>query len=240
METDEKIYLRYIESDDDVDLEALLVRHREGLFLFLLGYVHSEEDAEDLLMNTFVKLAVDRPAFAPERPGSFKSWLYTIARRTALSRLRKRRVETVPLDENTASVFPVKFVNYDGSELKTVYVTEGKTPVYSGPTPTKPADAQYTYTFAGWSPEIAAVTGEATYTATYAATPIAVSTYTITFDANGGAVNGQATATATTGTDGKLTSLPDASNTDSNMQFLGWFTTETSCAGIENCVFVGE
>ena len=103
METDEEIYLRYIESDDDADLEALLIRHREGLFLFLLGYVHNEEDAEDLLMDTFVKLAVDKPTFAPGRPGSFKSWLYTVARRTALARLRKRRVETVPVDENIPS-----------------------------------------------------------------------------------------------------------------------------------------
>ena len=34
METDEQIYLRYTETDDDEDLEALLTRHREGLLLF--------------------------------------------------------------------------------------------------------------------------------------------------------------------------------------------------------------
>lgn len=45
--------------------------------------------------------------------------------------------------------------------------------------------------------------------------------YTITFDANGGSVT---PTSATTGTDGKLTSLPTPTHTDSTLQFDGWFT----------------
>ena len=103
METDEQIYLHYTETDDDADLKALLTRHREGLLLFLLGFVRNAEDAEELLMDTFAKLAVDKPPFEPDRTGSFKSWLYTIARRNALMRIRKRKYETVPLDESVPS-----------------------------------------------------------------------------------------------------------------------------------------
>ena len=103
METDEEVYLRYVKEDDDADLETLLIRHREGLLLFLLGFVRNEEDAEELMMDTFAKLAVDKPGFEPDHTGSFKSWIYTIARRNALMHIRKRKYETVPLDENIPS-----------------------------------------------------------------------------------------------------------------------------------------
>ena len=103
METDEEIYLRYRANDDDADLETLLIRHRDGLLLLLFGFVRNTEDAEELLMDTFAKLAVDKPHFEPDHPGSFKSWLYTIARRNAMMHIRKRKVESVPLDENIAS-----------------------------------------------------------------------------------------------------------------------------------------
>ena len=111
MEPDEAIYLRYREKDDDADLEALLKHNREGLLLFLMGFTHNEQDAEDLLIDTFAKLAVDKPSFTPLRQGSFKSWLYTIARRNALMHLRKNRIRIEELDEETPDSAPLPEVN---------------------------------------------------------------------------------------------------------------------------------
>jgi hypothetical protein len=65
------------------------------------------------------------------------------------------------------ATFEIKFVNYDGSELQSGEVEYGKTPAYTGATPTKPADAEHSYVFSGWSPAIEAVTGEQTYSAQF-------------------------------------------------------------------------
>ena len=79
----------------------------------------------------------------------------------------------------TVNKYPITWVDGDGKTLKTEQVEYGKTPAYTGATPTKKATAQYTYTFNNtWSPAISAVTGAATYTAQFDSV---VNKYTITW-----------------------------------------------------------
>lgn len=82
-------------------------------------------------------------------------------------------------ETGTPRSFPITFDLDNGvDEPVVVNVAYGEMPVYGGATPTKAGDDANTYTFSGWSPSIAAVTGEATYTAQYTPT---IRTYTITF-----------------------------------------------------------
>ena len=74
--------------------------------------------------------------------------------------------------------YKITFKNFDGTELQSGDVEYGETPEYTGATPEKPADAQYTYTFAGWDKDIEAVTGEAAYTAVYTES---LNSYTVKF-----------------------------------------------------------
>ena len=79
----------------------------------------------------------------------------------------------------------ITFVNYDGTELQTNRLAKDATPEYTGATPTKAATAEFTYTFAGWDPEVVAVTGDAEYKATFTA---AKNSYTITWKNDDGSV----------------------------------------------------
>lgn len=102
-----------------------------------------------------------------------------------------RQIEVKASASYTASFAPneytIIFVNEDGTELQKSLFAYGTMPVYNGATPTKPASAQYTYTFAGWSPAIATVTANATYTATYSSS---VNSYTLTLSGENGVVTG--------------------------------------------------
>ena len=74
--------------------------------------------------------------------------------------------------------YTITFANYDGTVLSSTQVAQGETPAYNGETPTKPATAQYTYTFSGWDKDVVAASANATYTATFTET---LNKYTITF-----------------------------------------------------------
>ncbi len=63
--------------------------------------------------------------------------------------------------------YTVTWEDENGDVLYSQQVEYGQVPVYGGVTPMKEADEEFTYTFAGWTPNVAEVTGDVTYTATY-------------------------------------------------------------------------
>ena len=65
----------------------------------------------------------------------------------------------------------ITFENWNGDVLEQDEVEDGALPSYDA-IPSRPGDADYTYTFKGWDKEIVAADKDATYTATYTAIPI--------------------------------------------------------------------
>ncbi|MFA6623513.1 MAG: hypothetical protein WCS54_05325, partial [Fibrobacteraceae bacterium] len=76
--------------------------------------------------------------------------------------------------DSTLNSYTVAFKN-GTTTLQTGSVAYGTIPSYTGATPVQAADATYTYKFNGWTPTVTAVTGSATYTATFSATKLSSS-----------------------------------------------------------------
>jgi len=88
IETDELIYRRFLAEHNEEDFRVLLERHREGLVLFLYGYVHSMEDAEDLMLDAFAEAAAGAHFSGKS---TFRTWLFAIGKKLALRHLRRHR-----------------------------------------------------------------------------------------------------------------------------------------------------
>ncbi len=119
----------------------------------------------------------------------------------------------------TVNKYTITFVNWDGTVLQSSKVAYGEVPAYEG-TPVRPADDQYTYTFAGWDVTPVAVTADATYTATYSTT---TNTYTVNFAAENGTITG-----ATDGTYGYGTTLTFTAAPAECYRFVKWSDNVTT------------
>jgi len=99
--TDEQLYSRFLSTGDNDVLSELLSRHASSLTLFLYGYVHDMEDAEDLMMDSFAAAISGTSKFSGK--SSFKTWLFSIGRNQAHTHLRRKKPkvelpEDVPAD----------------------------------------------------------------------------------------------------------------------------------------------
>ena len=88
-------YRRFLDGDDNGIVEVIR-DYKDGLILFLNRYVNNIHTAEELAEETFFRLVTKKPCFTARY--SFKTWLYTIGRNTALNHLKHAR-KTVDLDD---------------------------------------------------------------------------------------------------------------------------------------------
>lgn len=74
-------------------IEKLYEQHFDDVYHYLLYFTNSKTEAEDLTQDTFIKVFKAYETFRQE--SSLKTWILSIARRTAIDHYRKKKMISI-------------------------------------------------------------------------------------------------------------------------------------------------
>lgn len=86
--TDEQLVEEYLKKDEKA-LEELVKRYLPLIFGFVRKYTGNQDNASDITQEVFVKVWKNIRSF--DQTKSFRTWIFTIAKRTAIDELRKQK-----------------------------------------------------------------------------------------------------------------------------------------------------
>ena len=75
---------------DELAFKTLIERYVDPIYIFARRMCGTNEDAKDVSQETFVKVWKTLPRY--KLTGTFKAWIFAIARNTAIDRLRKKKI----------------------------------------------------------------------------------------------------------------------------------------------------
>src|ERR1700709_37727 len=81
---------------------VLVKRHQRFVFTLALRFAKNREDAEEITQDCFIKAYRALSSF--NRQSKFSTWLYSIVYTTAMTSLRKKRVETSSIDDDDNAI----------------------------------------------------------------------------------------------------------------------------------------
>ena len=99
--TDTEIISHVLKGDQQVFAE-LVSRYQNYVFTLVIRFTENREDAEEVSQDVFVKAYRSLADFRGD--SKFSTWLYTIARTSSITFLRKKKLETVSIDNEKTAV----------------------------------------------------------------------------------------------------------------------------------------
>ena len=108
-------YRRFLDGDD-AGIAELVGEYKDGLILYLNGYVRNLSIAEELTEDTFFRLMTRKPRFSGK--SSFKVFLYAIGRNVAVDYIRRSaKLPVLPLEDAQRYL-------YEEQSLEHAYIKE--------------------------------------------------------------------------------------------------------------------
>lgn len=120
---DDLYHIRRVLEGHAKDYETLVNRHKDMVFTLAMRITGNREDAEEVAQDAFIKAFDGLKRFKGD--ARFSSWLYRITYNEAISRVRKKSLKTVELEEEITKDFGEDLVRneaygLDESEQKTL------------------------------------------------------------------------------------------------------------------------
>jgi len=92
----DQFYIERVLQGDSNAFAFLIKRYKNMVFTLALKIVKSREDAEEVAQDSFLKAYQKLDGFKGQ--SKFSTWLYTIVYRSALTKVRKKKLETTDID----------------------------------------------------------------------------------------------------------------------------------------------
>jgi len=116
-------YINKVLSGDVKSYAGLVEKHKHMVFTVALRIIRNREDAEEISQDVFIKVFQSLGKFKQE--SKFSTWLYKITYNASISKTRKKKIETAPLEVDVVENYTLNeiFENLDtleGNEQKAI------------------------------------------------------------------------------------------------------------------------
>lgn len=117
--TDDRYYIDKVKNGEPASYAFLVNKYKDMVYSIGLKILRDPDDAQDLAQESFIKAYQQIHAF--QGNAKFSTWLYTITYRTAVTRLKGNKINTISLDEETYQVpdtLPGQFEQLHARQVK--------------------------------------------------------------------------------------------------------------------------
>lgn len=111
--SDEQL-IEWVARGDASCLGTLFERHNRSVYQFCRQMTRHSAQAEDLAQEVFLRLL--RKAGSFRREGSFKAWMFNIARNVTLDYLRKAKYDRPPADDPMGEQLAEQLIDHRSAE----------------------------------------------------------------------------------------------------------------------------
>jgi len=112
----DRIYIEKVLQGNTDAFSYLIDSYKDMAYTVALKIVRSPEDAEEVAQDSFIKAFQQLQTF--KGVSKFSTWLYTIVYRTAISKIRKKKIEITDIDEYVIENHAVDFSFPQMDQLK--------------------------------------------------------------------------------------------------------------------------